>query len=174
VFFVTVSIPHFISFEVVHVVVVIFGCWSFAAVGIRTVIAMVDIVVIIYVAIKMFGAMKPWTCTDEDAPSTKPLWTVVAVGRTGIRSVVVITVGAHWSCANIYADLGPCLRRSSYEAQTGDSSECKRFKVTHENHLFLLEKDSGGRVVQLRVSLRRINRLFLCKGCFVCEEKMVF
>jgi hypothetical protein len=174
VFLVTVSITHFISFEVLHVVEMIFGCWSFAAVGIRTVIAMVDIVVIIYVAIKMFGTMKPWTGTYEDTAAGKPLWTVVSIGRAGIGRVIVVTVGAHGCCADANTDLGLCLRRSGNEAQTGDCSECKDFKVTHKKSpLLSLEKNMSGRVAPLRVLQRRINRSFLCKGCFACEEKSV-
>jgi hypothetical protein len=140
VFLVTVSITHFISFEVIHVVEMIFGSGSFAAVGIRTVIAMVDIVVIIYMAIKMFRTMKPWTGTYEDAAAGKPLWTVVAIGRAGIGRVIVVTVGAHGCCADANTDLGLCLRRSGYEAQTRDCSECKDFKVTHKKSPLLFRE----------------------------------
>src|SRR5258707_14329142 len=105
---VTMSIMHFISFEMFHVVEAVFGSGSFTAIRYRTVIATPYIVVVIYMAVKTFGATKPRACAYEDAAAIKPLRAVVAVGVAAIGSLVVITIRANWCYAKADADLGLC------------------------------------------------------------------
>jgi hypothetical protein len=120
---VTMSVMHFISFEMFHVVEVVLGSGSFAAIGYRTVVAMPYIVVVIYMAIKTFGTMKPRACADEDAAAGKPLRAVVAVGGTAVGSVVVIAIGTRWRYADVDADLSLGLRSTCCNAETSDCGQ---------------------------------------------------
>jgi hypothetical protein len=59
---------------------------------------------VIHVAEKVFRAVKPRAGTNEDT-ARKPLRSVVAVGSAGIRSVVIVAVGACWFDSYADADL---------------------------------------------------------------------
>jgi hypothetical protein len=57
------------------------------------VIAVLGVVGVVYLAMEVGRTMKPRTGADEDAAS-EPLRPIVAVGNTGIRSVVIVAIGA--------------------------------------------------------------------------------
>ena len=65
-------------------------------------------------AMKIMRSMKPWAGTYED-PTRKPFWAVVAIGRTGIRGVIIITVGAFRSDADVDGNLRLCFGSSHGE-----------------------------------------------------------
>lgn len=69
-------------------------------------IAALSIETAIYVALEVVRAVKPRASASERT-ARKPFWAVVAVGRTRIRSVVIITIRAvgGGSNANANADL---------------------------------------------------------------------
>ncbi len=96
---VALSVASFIPLEVVEGAVVTFRVGS--------VVAVVGIVAIIYVAVEAAIAVEPGTGADEGS-AAEPVWTVIAVGRAVVGSVVVVAVGAARRRAEIYAhgDLG--------------------------------------------------------------------
>jgi hypothetical protein len=126
---VSVSVMHFIAVEVFGGAVPSFtGLLS----GVRklTVVSMVRMKVVVYVATEVGWTVKPGAGTDEDSAG-KPLRTVVSVWRAAVRRGFVISIGAGRGDADIHADLSICFRSIRYEAQTGDSRECKIFETTH-------------------------------------------
>jgi hypothetical protein len=80
---------------------------------------------VIYVALEVTGAMKPWTGAYEDV-SRKPLRTVVAGGSTGIRSGVIVAIGTFGSYSD--GDVGLSLRFGgrSREADSSNSSQHRK------------------------------------------------
>ena len=59
--------------------------WVFA------VIAVIRVVVIVNIAMEMFGTVKPWAGTDKDAVS-KPLGTVITIRSATVRRGFKVTV----------------------------------------------------------------------------------
>jgi len=118
---VTAPIPHFIAFEVVNLIEMLVGIGSFTASGLGAVIAMFGMEMVIYVAVEACGTMKPRAGANEEAAG-KPLWTVVAVGGTVVRSNVIVAVRAFRRDADV--DLYLSLRFGSgyREADCGDGS----------------------------------------------------
>ena len=125
------SITHLVAMKVLHVIDVMLGLWVIAAIGIRTVVAVVGVVVIVDVAVEVFRAVVPGACTDEDA-AAKPLWTIVTVGSTAIGSGVVVAVRTARRDTNCDADLGVCFGSICCKAETGDGGRCKNLKATHK------------------------------------------
>jgi len=78
------------------------------------------VVVIVYRALKVGGAMKPGTRANEDAAS-KPLGAIVAVGGTAVGSGLIVAVGTFGGYADFNADLGLCFGSVCCEAETADS-----------------------------------------------------
>jgi hypothetical protein len=69
---------------------------------------------VVYVAVELIGAVKPWADANEHA-SGKPFRTVVAIRGACIRGNVVITVGAVGSYSDADFDLRLCFGRRSRE-----------------------------------------------------------
>jgi hypothetical protein len=98
------SVTHFISLE-------IFGwgsmLWSsfLAALWHGALIAVIGMEVVIYVALEVGRAVKPWASANEDA-ARKPLGSIVAVGSTAVGSGLIVTVGTIRGHADLDADLG--------------------------------------------------------------------
>jgi hypothetical protein len=63
---------------------------------------------VIHVAAKISRAMKPGASTDENG-ATEPFRTVIAGGRTLIRSKIVVTIRTLRGYANGDRDLRPLL-----------------------------------------------------------------
>jgi hypothetical protein len=74
-----------------------------------TLIAVLRMETVIYVALEVAGAVKPWASANE-AVAVKPLRTVVASGGTVIRSDVIVTIGTFGGYPNGDADLSLCFR----------------------------------------------------------------
>jgi len=94
---VALSIARFVAMEVVEL--------PLAALGQRSVIAVMRIVAVVDVAVKAGVAMEPWACSDEDAAG-KPIGAVVAVGGAIIGGVVEVAVGADGRYSDVDSDLG--------------------------------------------------------------------
>src|SRR5579862_2501946 len=98
---------------------------SVSTIGERTVVSVMRIPAVIDVTIESARTMEPWACADEDAIS-EPIWTVVAVGRAIVRSIVEVAVRAHRSRPDIHSDgnLGGSLMHGARK-QSNEKSNCK-------------------------------------------------
>lgn len=83
-----------------------------------TMIAVVWVIPVIYVAVETMRAMEPWASAKEDAAS-KPIRTVVAVGSAVVRRVVEIAVRADWRRTKVDTD-------GYLSAVCAGSSQCQR------------------------------------------------
>jgi hypothetical protein len=77
----------------------------FAAPGQGAVVAVTRVVAVVYVSVKVAGAVVPAAGTDED-PAIKPVRPVIAVGRAVVRGVVKVAVGADWLHSDADGELG--------------------------------------------------------------------
>jgi hypothetical protein len=104
VLYVAVTIANLISMEVGHMIDSILGATPFAARRHVASVTVMDVEVIIYMAMKFTRAVVPGTNADE--PSIyEPFRTVVAVGSTTIRSIIIVAVRADGFRPNSDADL---------------------------------------------------------------------
>jgi hypothetical protein len=115
-----VFVVHLVSMEVLGGAVPSFPRLV-AAIGKFTMVAMVGMQVIVYVAAEPGGAMKPWAGTDKDAAG-EPLGTVIAVGSASVGRGFVVSIGADRGWSDVDADLSFGFGRTCYETQTGGSS----------------------------------------------------
>jgi hypothetical protein len=90
----------------------------------------VNIEAVIDMAAKPSRAVKPRAGTDEDAAG-KPFRAVVAVGSTGIRSEVIVTVGARRFGSVIDAVLSLNFGGASREKDYGDGSSENTIESFH-------------------------------------------
>jgi hypothetical protein len=84
-------------------------------------IAVVRMETVVYVALKVAGAMKPRARADEPVP-VKPFRAVVASGSTAIRSGVIVTIGAVRGYPDVDTDLSLCFVGGSHETDSSNSS----------------------------------------------------
>jgi hypothetical protein len=112
-----VSIAHFVAFEMLSVDMPVGFFTHFRR---RTLVAVVRMETVVYVAPESLGAMKPRADADEDAV-VKPLGAIVAVRGTGIRSNVIVTVGAIRGNTDVDGDLGFCFGGGG-----GETESCNR------------------------------------------------
>lgn len=130
---VAATIADFVSVEVINPtdrmsrVRVVAGVWH------RTVVAMVRVEVVIHVAMEVVGTVEPRASTDEDAAG-EPFGTVVAVGRTAIRSGVIVAVRAVRGGSDVDADtdLSFCLGSSRCKAESSNSREREILESAHD------------------------------------------
>jgi len=73
----------------------------------RSMVAVVRIKALVNVAVKSMMPVEPGAGPYEDATS-EPVWTIVAIGCTVIRSVREVAVGAHRSHSNVDRHLRRC------------------------------------------------------------------
>ena len=99
--YVALAIPCLVRVEVVERLL--------PACGHRSGVAMSRIIAIVDVSIKAPRTVIPGARSDEH-PATEPIWPIVAVGRTTIRSIVVVAVGTHRRGSNANGNLGRCCR----------------------------------------------------------------
>jgi hypothetical protein len=103
---VATPIAHFISLEPPGSLAPF--CASLAVVRSVATVAVLWIEAVIYMAVKVIGAMKPGANADECA-SMEPFWSVIAIRSTAIRSVVIVTIGTYRGDSDADADLSRCL-----------------------------------------------------------------
>jgi hypothetical protein len=72
---------------------------------------------VIYVALELVSAVKPRASANEDV-TVKPFRTVIARGRTVVRSDVIVTIGTFGSYSDVDADLSFCFGDGSGEADS--------------------------------------------------------
>ena len=94
-------------------------------------ITMLDIVMVVYMTAKLGMASKPRASTNEDTVR-EPFRTVIAVGSAGIRSVVIVAVGAYRSSSDANDNLSLRLGSAHREAGSNNSSHSKTFETVHE------------------------------------------
>jgi hypothetical protein len=102
-----------------------------ATVRYRAAIAMVNIEAVIYMAAKISMAVKPRARADEHTTG-KPLRAVVAVGSTGVRSEVIVTVRTSGFGSDIDVDLSLYFRSGRHDKNTSDSSSKSTIESVHE------------------------------------------
>jgi hypothetical protein len=78
---------------------------SFATGWHRAFVTVIRMEMVIYMAAKVGGAVKPWAGTNEDTTS-KPFRAIVAVGSTVIGRYIVVAVGAFRGYSDVDRDLG--------------------------------------------------------------------
>ena len=118
---VTVSIPHFIALEVLHLIEMLIGIGFLTTSWLGAAIAMFGMEMIIYVAVEAFWAMKPRAGANEDA-TRKPLRAVVAVGGALVRRDVIVAVGTFGRDADVNLYLSLCFGSGYREADCGNGS----------------------------------------------------
>jgi hypothetical protein len=130
------TVTFFVTAKVFHMIQRVGGIRMIATVRERAVIAIVCIKVVINVAMEVVGSMKPRPGSNEHA-ARKPLGAIVAVRRAVIRRIVIISVRANGSGANINTDAHlSCLGLGApHQADSGKS--CKRyiFEKLHNSNL---------------------------------------
>jgi hypothetical protein len=127
---VAASIPHFVSVEVISLIETLSRLRSIAAVWRWASIAVLNVEMVIYVAVKAVRSVEPWAGADEDS-TRKPFRAVVTVGSTSIGSVVIVAVGTCRRDSDVDAYPGLCFGSGYRETNHGNSSECKTFNFVH-------------------------------------------
>jgi len=112
---VAVAIARLIGVEVVELLIAAPGQWS--------VITVTRIEAVIDVAVETAVAMEPGTGSDEDAV-IEPVRPIVAIGRAVIRSIVKVSVRAHWGYSDADAD-GDLCGRGRRTTKQGNCECCK-------------------------------------------------
>jgi hypothetical protein len=155
---VAAPIADFISSEMVDLIQTVRGLSVIAAVRYRASITAVDIEMVIYMAAKVPGAVKPRASTDEDTPG-EPFRTVVAVGSTGVRSEVVIAVRACGFGTDGDVDLGLRFGSGRRKANYSDSSSSESTSESvHESSSGSSElRGSQCTSAELRIDSRKRN-----------------
>src|ERR1700679_2839644 len=98
-----------------------------------TLITVVGMQTVVYVALESVRAMKPGASANERA-ARKPFRAVIAVRRTRIWSIVIIAVGACRSGANVDADtdLSLCFRKRHRETDCSKRNESNKLEFVHK------------------------------------------
>jgi hypothetical protein len=103
-----------------------------AAVRQRASVTVVNIEMVIYMAAKVGRAVKPRASTDEDT-TAEPFRAVVAVGSTGVRSVVVVAVRACGFGSDVDANPSLYFGSERREANYSNSSSKSPIESAHES-----------------------------------------
>lgn len=112
-----------------------------------TVVSVLHIEMIVYMAIEMSGTMKPGAGADKDATG-KPFRPVVAIGGATVGRVIVITIGANRRWSNVDRNL--CLRFRAAENRKAPREKSYQKVVPKETHRFTSKVRRGagwGKVV---------------------------
>jgi hypothetical protein len=129
---VAAAVAYFVSFEVRNVIDAMIRLRFLAALWSGAAVAVVRVITIVYVALKILGAVKPRACADEGSAG-KPFRTVIAVRSAAVRSGVIITVGTFGSDSDFEPDfLRRRFRSGNGEAESSDSNQYKTFEYIHE------------------------------------------
>jgi hypothetical protein len=125
---VAVAIAYFIAFEVFDVVDRLGGV--LATGGTWAAVSVVGMEMIIDVAVKTLGAVKPGAYADEDA-SGEPLGAVVAVGSAVVGRDVVVAVGTDGCGPDFDSDLGLGLGSANGETECSYSCQQQQHEFVH-------------------------------------------
>ena len=106
----------------------------FAALRVRSAVAVAGVIAVVDMAVEVAGAAVPVAGADEHS-TLKPFGAVVAVGRAVIGSVVVVAVRADWLDSEMDGDLG---RRYARGAKQGGCENCESEEVTLDIDLSLM------------------------------------
>ena len=122
--YVTPTIPRLVCLKVVEALCSTRRQWS--------VVTVMGIEAIVDMAVKAMRAMEPRTGSNKH-PANKPIGPVITVRSTVIRGIVEVTVRAHGSRPDVYADrnLGLHHRRTAQEASY-QSCESKHTDFEHD------------------------------------------
>jgi hypothetical protein len=112
----------------------------FAALWIRSMVAVAGVEAVIDMAVELAGAAEPAPSADKDS-ILKPIGPIVAVRRAVIRSVVVVAIGAHRLHSEIDGDLG---RRYARRAKQGGCESCESDGSNLGHNLSLIGFLRGG------------------------------
>jgi hypothetical protein len=123
------SIALFVSLEVLRDSTS--ACGALAVFWHVAIVAMLRIEAIINMAAEFIGTVKPWADTNKGA-AMKPLRTVVAIGGTAIRRVVIVTIGARRGDSNVDAQLGLCPGSACRNEDRSNSDQYKKRGLIHE------------------------------------------
>src|ERR1700742_4987394 len=115
------SVAHLVAMEVFHVIDMMLGTGGFTAGGVRSMVAMLWMVGVIYVTIEVIWTMKPRSRSDEYT-TAKPLRAEIAVGSPIIRRNIVVAIWAYWSGADVDADLRLSFRRCYADTKSNSCS----------------------------------------------------
>jgi hypothetical protein len=99
--------------------------------GQRSFVTVVRIVAVIDVTLEAVGAMEPWARPDEYS-AHEEIGSIVAVGSTGIRSIVKVPVRANRFHSNADLNLTRRLRHTGHQ-RNSESKESKRLPSEHNS-----------------------------------------
>src|ERR1700678_1485633 len=128
---------HFISFEVGHFFGGLFGFAFIANFWRWTLVTVLRIETVIYVAREMFLTVEPGAHADEHA-TAKPFRAVIAVGCASVGSIVIVAVRAVGCDSDIDGNLSfrvwsaGHLWSGQHQARCDYGGECKIFKLFHK------------------------------------------
>ncbi len=105
---VAAAIAHFVSFEA-HRFNSLVWLWLIANLGRGTLIAVIRMETVIYVAGELLSTMKPGPGADEDSTG-KPLRTVVSIGSARIGGDVIVTIRTIRGHSDTDFDTDLCVR----------------------------------------------------------------
>ena len=111
---VTLPVSRLVSVEVVERL--------FPALGDRTVVTVSRIIAIVDVAVKAMGAVKPGTSSDKES-TDEPIRPIVAIRRTAVGSVVVVTVRAARGQTDADSNLSLCNGSGSRQTDSYNSEQ---------------------------------------------------
>jgi hypothetical protein len=100
-----------------------------SALGRRSFVTLARIVAVIDVTGEAFGSMEPWARPDE-YPAHEKIGSIVAIGSTGIRSIVKVSVRANRLHSNANGNLTRRCRHTGHQ-RNSESKESKRFQSEH-------------------------------------------
>jgi hypothetical protein len=123
---------------------------------------------IVHVAVKVLGAVKPWAGTDKDAVG-KPLRAIVTVRSATVWRGFKITVRTSGRYADTDADLGLCSGSTYCNAKSSDGGQRKKF---HSAHKFTSPKFRERSRLRSCAANRRRCRVSAQKGCLIGKEKI--
>jgi hypothetical protein len=123
-------IAHFVSLEVGNLVETLAGFGMVTASGPWTMVAVVGMEAVVYVAMEAFSTVEPRASTNEYA-ATKPLGAIVAVGSAVVGWDVVVAVGTFGRDSDVDADLGLRFGCRDDEANCDERSQGKKFQSSH-------------------------------------------
>jgi hypothetical protein len=125
--YVASPIPRFVSLEVVEALR--------TALRQRSSVSVMRIKAVVDMAEKAVRAVKPGASSKKH-PANKPIGPIVAIRSTVVRGIIEVSIGAHGSHSDVYAD-GNLGWRHWYTAQKRGCESCESKHVDFE-HDFLL------------------------------------
>jgi hypothetical protein len=100
-----------------------------SALGHRSFVTLARIVAVIDVTGEASGSMEPWA-RPEEYPAHEKIGSIVAVGSTGIRSIVKVSIRANRLHSNANGNLTGRCRHTGHQ-RNSESKESKRFQSEH-------------------------------------------